>query len=122
MAQEDLDNMPQTDKNQPAKTALDNLSEWHESPNDVENRAAAEAAGVKDAAYINYDVALDAYAARVDVEDLAHKNARDIPSDFADADFMRANGSDPYANGGTQLPYGGWPQFVEDDTTASSGA
>lgn len=121
MAQEDLDSMPVA-KDFPAKTALDNLSEWHDSPNDVENRAAAEAAGVKDAAYINYDVALDAYASRVDVEDLAHKNARDIPSDFADADFMRANGSDPYANGGTRLPYGGWPQQVEDDTTASSGA
>lgn len=116
MAQEDLDTMVIA-KDYPAKTALDNIQGEGEAINDVENRAAAEAAGVKDAAFINYDVALDNYAARVDVEDLAHKYARNMPADFAEASFMRANGSDPYANGGTRLPYGG---HIET-TTGSSG-
>ena len=92
MAQSDLDSM-QTGIRQAADPveAEDNLVGYGESVNDVENRAAAQAAGVKDAAFINYDVALDAYAARDDVEDLAHKNARDMPSDFADASFMRTD-------------------------------
>lgn len=98
MAQADLDAMPAADRKEfraggvgadGAITAEDNLIGFGESVNDTENRAAAEAAGVIDAAYINYDVALDAYAARPDVEDLARKNARDIPADFADASFMR---------------------------------
>lgn len=88
MAQSDLDTMVVV-KTDDAVTAADNLVGYGESPNDVENKAAAAAAGVLDAAYINYDVALDKYAARDDVEDLAHKNARDIPDDFADASFMR---------------------------------
>lgn len=88
MAQEDLDNMVVVKTDDP-KTAQANIAEWAESPNDVENRAAAEAAGVKDAAFINYDVALDAYAAREDVEPLAEKNSRDMPADFAEASFMR---------------------------------
>lgn len=87
MAQEDLDTMPVAEK--PVVTAEDNLVGYGESVNDTENRAAAQAAGVIDAAYINYDVALDAYAARPDVEDLTHKNARNHPADFADASFMR---------------------------------
>lgn len=88
MAQADLDAMAMAKTEAPA-TAGDNIGEFGESPNDVENRAAAEAAGVKDAAFINYDVALDAYAARDDVEPLAEKNSRDMPADFAEASFMR---------------------------------
>lgn len=87
MAQADLDAMPVAEK--PVVTAEDNLVGYGEQVNDVENRARAQAAGVIDAAYINYDVALDAYAARDDIEDLAHKNARNAPADFADASFMR---------------------------------
>lgn len=88
MAQSDLDNMAVAKTDAPVE-AGDQLNGYGESPNDVENRAAAAAAGVLDAAFINYDVALDAYAARGDVESLARKNARDVPSDFADASFMR---------------------------------
>lgn len=58
---------------------------------DAENAAAAEAAGVKRASQIDYGVALDAYAARPDIEDLAHKNSRDMPADFEEAAFMRSN-------------------------------
>ena len=90
MAQSDLDAMV-TGKRQAAAPveAEDQLVGYGESANDAENRAAAQAAGVISAAFINYDVALDSYAARDDVEDLAHKNARNIPRDFAEASFMR---------------------------------
>lgn len=90
MAQEDLDAM-QTGVRQAADPveAEEQLEGYGESIVDTEAKAAAEAAGVRYAAFINYDVALDAYAARDDVEDLAHKNARDNPQDFADASFMR---------------------------------
>lgn len=97
MAQADLDNMEQG--NYEPKTASEQLANFGESINDVENREAAAAAGVIDAAYINYDGALDAYAARDDIEDLAHKNARDIPADFADADFMRETGDTVTSSG-----------------------
>jgi len=93
-----LDNMPNADRPEfraggigadGAITAADNLVGFGESENDAENRAAAQAAGVIDAAYINYDVALDAYAARADVESLGRKNTRNAPADFGDASFMR---------------------------------
>jgi hypothetical protein len=90
MAQEDLDAMVVVKTDDPA-TAEDNLVGLGPEANDVENAAAAAAAGVLRASFINYDVALDRYAARDDVEDLAHKNARDMPSDFADASFMRTD-------------------------------
>lgn len=90
MAQSDLNAM-QTGNRQAADPveAEDNLVGFGESIVDTAAKAAAAAAGVRYAAFINYDVALDAYAARDDVEDLAHKNARDMPEDFADASFMR---------------------------------
>lgn len=100
MAQSDLDNMP-TGKRQAADPveAGDQFDpskngghyESAEAPNDKENREAAAAAGVKDAAFINYDVALDAYASRGDVESLQRKNARDMPADFGAASFMRTD-------------------------------
>lgn len=92
MAQTDLDNMAVAKDNEPARTAYDNINDWDgEGHVDLEtvNRQLAADAGVRHAAFINYDVALDAYAARPDIEDLAHKNARDMPADFADASFMR---------------------------------
>ena len=88
MAQEDLDDMVVVKTDDPV-TAFDQLEGFGDSPNDVENKQKAADAGVLNAAFIRYDAALDKYAARDDVEDLAHKNARDIPSDFAEASFMR---------------------------------
>lgn len=88
MAQSDLDAMV-VSKQDPPLTAYDQTANIGPEANDAENKAAAAAAGVLRASFINYDVALDAYAARDDVEDLAHKNARDMPADFADASFMR---------------------------------
>ena len=90
MAQSDLDTMP-TGKRQAAAavTAENGLVGFGESVVDTGAKARAAAAGVRYAAFINYDVALDAYAARADVESLARKNARDNPNDFKDASFMR---------------------------------
>lgn len=96
MAQSDLDSMP-TGNRQAADAveAEDQLLGYGESVNDTENAAAAAAAGVKRASFINYDVALDAYAARGDVESLDRKNKRDNPADFADASFMRTDDGEP---------------------------
>lgn len=101
MAQSDLDNMPEGNRQSAAPvTAEAAMGEiGGESIVDIEAKAAATAAGVKYAAFRNYDAALDAYAARVDIEDLAHKNARNIPSDFADADFMRRFDADAEDHG-----------------------
>lgn len=100
MAQADLDAMQTgTRQSAPAVTAAENLEGFGEELVDVNAREAAEAAGVRHAAFIDYDVALDAYAARPDVEDLAHKNARNHPADFADADFMRSVDADALDHG-----------------------
>lgn len=71
------------------KTAQESVADAGPLQNDLDNAAAAEAAGVKDAAYIDYDVALEAYEARPDIESLARRRARDFPETFADAAFMR---------------------------------
>jgi hypothetical protein len=97
MAQNDVDNM-QPDNREP-KTAEEQLEGYGESFTDVENKAAAQAAGVIDAAYIDYDEALDAYQGRDDIEDLDHRRARDFPADFSDADFMRASGDTVTSSG-----------------------
>jgi hypothetical protein len=92
MAQSDLNTMQTgTRQNAAPVEADDNLVGFGESPNDVANKQAAADAGVLRASFINYDVALDAYAARGDVEDLSQKNARNNPADFADASFMRTD-------------------------------
>lgn len=97
MAESDVNSMP-ADNREP-KTASENLVGFGESFTDVENKAAAEAAGVLDAAYIDYDEALSTYAGRDDIEDLAHKNARNAPDEFSDADFMRASGDTVTSSG-----------------------
>lgn len=101
MAQSDLDSMAIAKENEAPKTASQQLEGLGEDINDVAAAQAAADAGVIRASFINYDVALDNYAARDDVEDLAHKNARDMPSDFADASFMRT--ADGQAGSGSSL-------------------
>ena len=91
MAAEDLANMPVAKTDAP-RTADDTLTDFDgEGHVDLEAvaREAARDAGVRHAAYINYDAALDAYANRSDVENLQHKYARNTPADFAEAAFMR---------------------------------
>ena len=100
MAQTDLDSMVVVKTDEP-KTAAEQLNGFGESANDVENLQAAKDANVQHAGFINYDTALDKYAARPDIEDLAHKNARNMPDDFADQDFMRARNADILDHGGS---------------------
>ena len=50
-------------------TALDRVNETVAETPDAENAAEALAAGVKDAAFIGYDVALTAHESREDIED-----------------------------------------------------
>lgn len=91
MAQSDLDAMVVVKTDAPL-TAQDNTEGLGPEANDVENAAAAAAHGVWRASFINYDVALDAYAAREDVESLQRKAVRNgvkTAADFADGSFMR---------------------------------
>jgi hypothetical protein len=100
MAAEDLENMP-APTNKQVRTAGDNILSFDtEGAVDLEtvNRALAADAGVKDAAFIDYDVALETHANRDDIEDLAHKNARDMPADFAQAAFMRRTDTSQWDN------------------------
>ena len=97
MAAEDLTGYK--DDTRTPLTAEQEIAPYGELANDVQNRQAAAAAGVQDAAYIDYDLALDAYAARTDIEDLAQRRARDFPADFADADFMRQAATPPASSG-----------------------
>lgn len=108
MAVEDLDAFVQGNRQAAdAVTAPQQLEDFGESLVDIRAKEAAAAAGVKYAAFINYDGALDAYAARTDIEDLAHKNARNHPADFADANFMRTAGGEDAAEGNVSAPEGG---------------
>lgn len=90
MAAEDLADYKQDTRE--AKTAQEAI-DWHGPlQSDLDNAEAAAAAGVKDAAYINYAEALEAYEDRPDIENLARRRARDFPVDFDDASFMRETG------------------------------
>lgn len=98
--------------------ALDAVAGFGEAENDVDNRAAAVAAGVLDAAYINYGVALTAYEARVDIEDLNTKQTRNAPATFAAAAFMRQR---PNRSGGNGYAPDADNAIVGVQPTSSSG-
>jgi len=87
MAQEDLDDYKQDTRT--GKVASETLDWFQPLPSDIANAEAAATAGVKDEGHVNYVEALEAYEARPDIEDLAHRRARDFPVDFDDAAFMR---------------------------------
>lgn len=100
MAAEDLNNMPAAN-NKAVRTAGQNLTTFDgEGHVDLEtvNRNLAAEAGVRDAAFIDYDEALALHASRDDIEDLAHKNARNAPATFADAAFMRRTDTSQWDN------------------------
>lgn len=97
MAAEDLAGYK--DDTRVPKTADEAIEGYGPLASDIANAEAAAAAGVIDAAYIDYDVALEAYEARSDIEDLAQRRARDFPVDFADASFMRETGEGPASSG-----------------------
>lgn len=76
------------------QTANERVQETVAVTPDADAAAQATAAGVRDAAFVDYGVALDAHAARVDIEDLDSKNRRNAPATFASADHMRLDPSD----------------------------
>ena len=61
---------------------------------DPQAKANAEAAGVTDAAKINYERALAVYEARSDVETLAARRAREAGDTFEDTHFVRTTADD----------------------------
>lgn len=84
-------------------TALDRVSETVNETPDAENRAAATAAGVKDAGHIGYEAALAAHEAREDIEALADRRAREYGVNYNAGKFMRElpnrSGGNGYAPG-----------------------
>jgi hypothetical protein len=103
------------------RTALDRVNETVYATPDAENRAAATAAGLKDAAYIDYDEALTNYESREDIESLASKQTRNAPDGFAAADYMRSLPNKSGGNGYAPDP----SNAIEDDFfggTSGSGA
>lgn len=66
---------------------------------DEEKKAAAEA-GVVDAAFIDYDKALENYESRSDVETLADRRARENGTAFSEANFRREVATGEEAQGG----------------------
>lgn len=97
-------------------TARKHVNETVYGSPDGENRAAAAGAGLKNAAYINYGEALEAYEAREDIEDLATKQTRNAPADFDAASFMRALPNKSGGNGYAPDPN----NAVQDDFFAGT--
>lgn len=75
-------------------TAGDKVQETVVDNPDTEAAAAAETAGVSNAAFIGYAAALTTHESREDIESLADRRTRENAADYADADFMRAVASD----------------------------
>lgn len=73
--------------------------------------AAAEAAGVRSAAFVDYATALEAYEDRSDVENMATRLTREVGPDFAAADWSREAG---VFSTGAQT-------YVDNDPVGSSG-
>ena len=104
------------DRNITSLEAGDKVQETvYENP-DTEAAAAAEAAGVSQAAYIGYAAALNAYQARSDIETLADRRRRENGTTFAEGDFMRQAAYN--ADGTAQAPPR--PGTVHGDAPASS--
>ena len=74
-------------------TAGDKVAQVVQETPDADAKAAAETAGVSNAAYIGYADALETFQERDDIETLADRRARDNASTFGAADFMRATPS-----------------------------
>lgn len=70
-------------------TANDKVQTTVQATPDADAAAFAADAGVQKPEYANYATALDAFAAREDIEGLAERRAREYGSSFGEADFMR---------------------------------
>jgi len=72
-------------------TANDKVQTTVQATPDADAAQFAADAGVSKPEYANYATALDAFAAREDIEGLAERRAREAGTSFGAADFMRAN-------------------------------
>lgn len=84
---------------------------------DADAAAFAATEGVSRPEYANYADALDAYAARDDIEGLAERRAREVATTFAAADFMRTEVYDPTTGAVNAPPRAG---SIEGDAPASA--
>jgi hypothetical protein len=114
MAKEDYN---VADREVTALEAGDKVQETVQDTPDADAAAFAAAGNVSRPEYRNYATALNAYAARADIESLADRRARDHASDFADQDFMRAEVYDPTTGAVNSPPRAG---SVEGDAPASA--
>lgn len=80
------------------KTSQDAVAP-HLDPLAGEAEKQAEEAGVKDAAFVNYENAMDNYQKRSDVETLAARRAREGGWKFEDAAFRRSVEDDELTGG-----------------------
>lgn len=71
------------------RTAADALAPNLDGGVDAEAAERAEGAGVVDAAYVDYDAALQNYEARPDIETLDERRARENGGAFRETDFVR---------------------------------
>src|SRR5690349_7838502 len=92
-------------------TARKRIEQFGESEVELEGRARATAEGLKHPAYIDYDVALEAYQSREDIETLQSKQTRNAPADFEAAGYMRAL---PNKSGGNGVAPDPDNEIVED--------
>lgn len=97
-------------------TAGENVLETVQATPDADAKAAADAAGVSNAAFVDYEEALNAYQSRDDIETLADRRARENGTTFAAGDFMRQSAYD--ADGSAATPPR--PGTVHGDAPASS--
>lgn len=89
MAQSDLDTF--ADNEVGFKTAQEVVDTYGPDGLLEANAAAAAAAGVRRASFIDYDEALTNYTDRDDIESLAARADRERPDHFSDADWVRAS-------------------------------
>lgn len=81
-------------------TAGERVAQSVQETPDADARQFAEDEGVAHAAYANYADALEAHQARVDIETLADRRAREYGADFDAGAFMRApHGDTPPTSG-----------------------
>jgi hypothetical protein len=100
------------------QTALDRVSETVNVTPDAENREAAFAAGLKDAAFIDYELALERHQSREDIETLQSRRARTYGTDFDAGKFMRELPNRSGGNGYAPDPAN--PLVTDEDGGASS--
>ena len=106
------------DRNITSLEAGDKVQETVQETPDADAAAFAATNNVAKPEYANYAAALDAHAARADIEGLAERRAREYGDAFADADFMRTEVYDPTTGAVNAPPRAGSVEGDAPDSTA----